>query len=274
MNRAAGRAPHRLGLDRRDGGAARARARGAVPWPSVRDGSAPALRDRRGPPDRLRSSTWKAGGDGLHARRAGAARDDAQLCRRSRLHYCDLLGHPIDSISRVAGVAARMEPGARAPLDETYFKRIEAIEFAVKYDDGVGEGSTRPTSCSSASRGPRRRRSRSTSATSGTRCERPDREGDRAAAGAVRDRPREGRRPHDRPRAARRDPRRAGAQHGRAEPPLLGSRADLRGARARRGSTAASAAPCSTSRSSRSRRPRCGSSASSTSAAADRSAQA
>ncbi|MEP6892976.1 MAG: pyruvate, water dikinase regulatory protein [Gaiellaceae bacterium] len=61
-----------------------------------------------------------------------------QLCRRSRLHYCDLLGHPIDSISRVAGVAARMEPGARAPLDTTYFRRIEAIEFAVKYDDGVG----------------------------------------------------------------------------------------------------------------------------------------
>jgi regulator of PEP synthase PpsR (kinase-PPPase family) len=63
-----------------------------------------------------------------------------QLCRRSRVHYCDLLGHPIDSISRVAGVAARMKPGARAPLDSTYFKRIEAIEFAVKYDDGVGRG--------------------------------------------------------------------------------------------------------------------------------------
>jgi hypothetical protein len=63
-----------------------------------------------------------------------------QLCRRARVHYCDLLGHPIDSISRVAGVAARMEAGARAPLDSTYFKRIEAIEFAVKYDDGVGRG--------------------------------------------------------------------------------------------------------------------------------------
>ena len=61
-----------------------------------------------------------------------------QLCRRSRVHYCDLLGHPIDSISRVAGVAARMQPGARAPLDAQYFKRIEAIEFAVKYDDGAG----------------------------------------------------------------------------------------------------------------------------------------
>ena len=63
-----------------------------------------------------------------------------RLCRRARLHYCDLLGHPIDSISRVAGVAARMEPGARAPLDDTYFKRVEAIEFAVRYDDGLGAG--------------------------------------------------------------------------------------------------------------------------------------
>lgn len=63
-----------------------------------------------------------------------------RLCRSARVHYCDLLGHPIDSISRVAGVAARMEPGARAPLDQTYFRRIEAIEFAVKYDDGVGGG--------------------------------------------------------------------------------------------------------------------------------------
>ncbi len=63
-----------------------------------------------------------------------------QLCRRSRVHYCDLLGHPIDSISRVAGVAARGQPGARAPLDETYFKRVEAIEFAVRFDDGIGGG--------------------------------------------------------------------------------------------------------------------------------------
>jgi hypothetical protein len=70
----------------------------------------------------------------------GLREEMRRLCRRARVHYCDLLGHPIESISRVAGVAARMEPGARAPLDQTYFKRIEAIEFAVKYDDGIGGG--------------------------------------------------------------------------------------------------------------------------------------
>jgi hypothetical protein len=62
------------------------------------------------------------------------------LCRRARVHYCDLLGHPIDSVSRVAGVASRGQPGARAPLDDAYFRRVEAIEFAVRYDDGVGGG--------------------------------------------------------------------------------------------------------------------------------------
>ena len=31
-----------------------------------------------------------------------------------------------------------MEPGVRAPLDQTYFKRIEAIEFAVRTPTGRG----------------------------------------------------------------------------------------------------------------------------------------
>src|SRR5881392_2103176 len=62
------------------------------------------------------------------------------LCRRARLHYCDLLGHPIDAVARVSGMSAQMTPGARPPLDSTYFKRMAAIEFAVKYDDGMGSG--------------------------------------------------------------------------------------------------------------------------------------
>src|SRR3954471_11363648 len=62
------------------------------------------------------------------------------LCRRYKLHYCDLLGHPIEAVARVTGMAAKMTPGARAPLDSSYFKRMAAIEFAVKYDDGVGTG--------------------------------------------------------------------------------------------------------------------------------------
>jgi hypothetical protein len=62
------------------------------------------------------------------------------LCRRARLHYCDLLGQPIDAVARVSGMAARMTPGSRPPLNSAYFKRMEAIEFAVRFDDGVGSG--------------------------------------------------------------------------------------------------------------------------------------
>jgi len=62
------------------------------------------------------------------------------LCRRARLHYCDLLGHPIEAVARVSGMAARMTPGSRPPLNSQYFKRMEAIEFAVRFDDGAGRG--------------------------------------------------------------------------------------------------------------------------------------
>jgi regulator of PEP synthase PpsR (kinase-PPPase family) len=60
-----------------------------------------------------------------------------RLCRRFRLHYCDLLGHPIDAVARVSGLPAKMQPGARPVLDSMYFKRVEAIEFAVRNDDGI-----------------------------------------------------------------------------------------------------------------------------------------
>ena len=63
-----------------------------------------------------------------------------QFCRSAKVHYCDLLGHPIESIVRVSGMAAKMKAGALPPLNSTYFKRMEAIEFAVKYDDGIGNG--------------------------------------------------------------------------------------------------------------------------------------
>jgi regulator of PEP synthase PpsR (kinase-PPPase family) len=60
------------------------------------------------------------------------------LCKRYRLYYCDLLGHPIEAVARVSGQPATGTPGARPVLDSSYFKRMAAIEFAVRYDDGVG----------------------------------------------------------------------------------------------------------------------------------------
>jgi regulator of PEP synthase PpsR (kinase-PPPase family) len=58
-------------------------------------------------------------------------------CKRYRLHYCDLLGHPLEAVARVSGLPAKGEPGALPVLDSSYFKRVEAIEFAVQADDGV-----------------------------------------------------------------------------------------------------------------------------------------
>jgi regulator of PEP synthase PpsR (kinase-PPPase family) len=62
------------------------------------------------------------------------------FCRRAKLHYCDILGPPLASIAKISGQAARMAPGVRHPLDSAYFRRVGAIEFAVKFDDGMGGG--------------------------------------------------------------------------------------------------------------------------------------
>jgi len=48
----------------------------------------------------------------------------------------DLIGPIIDQIQLYSGKTPLCEPGLVRKLDEDYFKKIEAIEFAVKYDDG------------------------------------------------------------------------------------------------------------------------------------------
>ena len=61
-----------------------------------------------------------------------------ELCEDAGVDYCDLLADPLAAVAKVSGQRAEMRPRARPPLDEGYFKRISAIEFAVKNDDGVG----------------------------------------------------------------------------------------------------------------------------------------
>ncbi len=48
----------------------------------------------------------------------------------------DILGPMITALSKMAKEAPLMEPGLIRKLDKNYFKKIEAVEFAVKYDDG------------------------------------------------------------------------------------------------------------------------------------------
>ncbi|MGX7262777.1 pyruvate, water dikinase regulatory protein [Enterococcus crotali] len=52
------------------------------------------------------------------------------------MYHFDILTPPVAEIERLTGVAPTREPGALHHLNENYFKRIEAMEFAVKYDDG------------------------------------------------------------------------------------------------------------------------------------------
>lgn len=48
----------------------------------------------------------------------------------------DILGPVIDAMESVFNQKPRLEPGLVHKLDEDYFRRVEAIEFAVRYDDG------------------------------------------------------------------------------------------------------------------------------------------
>ena len=52
------------------------------------------------------------------------------------LSATDLLGPVISNMEKVAELKAKNKPGLIHALDTDYFKRVEAVEFAVKNDDG------------------------------------------------------------------------------------------------------------------------------------------
>ncbi|MGD2123682.1 MAG: pyruvate, water dikinase regulatory protein [Gemmatimonadota bacterium] len=48
----------------------------------------------------------------------------------------DIMGPALEGMEQISGEAALLEPGLIHKLDERYFKRVEAVEFAVNHDDG------------------------------------------------------------------------------------------------------------------------------------------
>ena len=48
----------------------------------------------------------------------------------------DVMSPPMKSIESILGYAPKREAGLIRRIDENYFKKVEAVEFAVKYDDG------------------------------------------------------------------------------------------------------------------------------------------
>jgi regulator of PEP synthase PpsR (kinase-PPPase family) len=61
-----------------------------------------------------------------------------EIAHAQALIVHDVLGPALNSITTASGLQATMLPGRHGPLDAQYFRRIAAIEFAVKHDDGRG----------------------------------------------------------------------------------------------------------------------------------------
>jgi regulator of PEP synthase PpsR (kinase-PPPase family) len=59
-----------------------------------------------------------------------------ELAHEYRIAVLDVLGPALNAISTASGMVAIHEPGRHGALDAQYFRRIAAIEFAVKHDDG------------------------------------------------------------------------------------------------------------------------------------------
>ena len=61
-----------------------------------------------------------------------------EIAREQRIVVLDVLGPALNAVTTASGMQAMQVPGRQAPLDAQYFRRIAAIEFAVKHDDGRG----------------------------------------------------------------------------------------------------------------------------------------
>lgn len=66
--------------------------------------------------------------------------------RRKLEDRCHVLGLPavsaldpvIDALSRMLGQEAKARPGRQHMLDAAYFRRVDAIQFTIVHDDGIG----------------------------------------------------------------------------------------------------------------------------------------
>ena len=59
-------------------------------------------------------------------------------CRRRRIHAVSVLDPVLDALAAVSGEQAHGRAGRQHALDAAYFARVEAIQFTIAHDDGVG----------------------------------------------------------------------------------------------------------------------------------------
>jgi hypothetical protein len=57
-------------------------------------------------------------------------------CVQAGIPFIDLLGPMVETLESFLGAPIPLQPGALRVVDQNYFKRIEAIEFTVRHDDG------------------------------------------------------------------------------------------------------------------------------------------
>ena len=59
-----------------------------------------------------------------------------RACKEQGVQAVDIMGPVMDAVGTMTDTEPRLAPGMIHKLDQEYFKKVEAIEFAVKYDDG------------------------------------------------------------------------------------------------------------------------------------------
>jgi hypothetical protein len=59
-----------------------------------------------------------------------------ELAAERNIPTVDILGPMISTIAKISNSPPKMEPGLIRKLDEQYFRKVDAVDFAVKYDDG------------------------------------------------------------------------------------------------------------------------------------------
>ncbi len=60
----------------------------------------------------------------------------AELAKEYAVRTIDIMGPMIKAVQEATDLTPKLQPGLMHKLDQEYFRRVEAVEFAVKYDDG------------------------------------------------------------------------------------------------------------------------------------------
>ncbi len=61
-----------------------------------------------------------------------------ERCRAMSLPHVSVLDVIVSALEERLGQEAHGRPGARHVMDEAYFKRVDAIQFTIAHDDGIG----------------------------------------------------------------------------------------------------------------------------------------